>query len=97
MLSAALTVAEISKSKLVRNRCSGVLGAQRREPITKLSRGHDLAKAIQYILKRWPVFILFLDYGRVCFSKNAAERGLRGIAFGRKSWLFCDSDRGGHV
>ncbi len=27
---------------------------------------------------------------------NAAERALRGIALGRKSWLFCGSDRGGH-
>lgn len=26
---------------------------------------------------------------------NAAERGVRGIALGRKSWLFCGSDRGG--
>ena len=33
--------------------------------------------------------------GRVCLSNNAAERGLRGIALGRKSWLFCGSDRGG--
>ena len=61
----------------------------------KLSRGHDLAKAIQYMLKRWPAFTLFLDDGRVCLSNNAAERGLRGIALGRKSWLFCGSDRGG--
>ena len=28
-------------------------------------------------------------------SNNAAERGLRGIALGRKSWLFAGSDRGG--
>ena len=28
-------------------------------------------------------------------SNNAAERALRGIALGRKSWLFCGSDRGG--
>jgi transposase len=28
-------------------------------------------------------------------SNNAAERGVRGIALGRKSWLFCGSDRGG--
>jgi transposase len=61
----------------------------------KLSRGHDLAKAINYILKRWPAFTLFLQDGRVCLSNNAAERGLRGIALGRKSWLFCGSDRGG--
>jgi transposase len=66
-----------------------------REQASKLSRGHDLAKAIQYMLKRWPAFTLFLDDGRVCLSNNAAERGLRGIALGRKSWLFCGSDRGG--
>jgi hypothetical protein len=64
--------------------------------LVKLSRGHDLAKAINYILKRWPAFTLFLNDGRVCLSNNAAERGLRGIALGRKPWLFCGSDRGGH-
>src|SRR5271156_4323041 len=61
----------------------------------RLSRGHDLVKAINYILKRWPAFTLFLEDGRVCLSSNAAERGLRGIALGRKSWLFAGSDRGG--
>src|SRR5271163_827829 len=66
-----------------------------REQAARLSRGHDLAKAIQYMLKRWPAFTLFLDDGRVCMSNNAAERGLRGVALGRKSWLFCGSDRGG--
>ena len=65
------------------------------EQRAKLSRGHDLAKAIDYILKRWTAFTLFLDDGRVCLSNNAAERALRGIALGRKSWLFCGSDRGG--
>jgi len=52
-------------------------------------------QAINYILKRWASFTLFLADGRVCLSNNAAERGLRGIALGRKSWLFCGSDRGG--
>ena len=66
-----------------------------REQAARLSRGHDLVKAINYILKRWPAFTLFLEDGRVCLSNNAAERGLRGIALGRKSWLFCGSDRGG--
>jgi transposase len=47
------------------------------------------------MLKRWPTFTLFLDDGRVCLSNNAAERALRGIALGRRSWLFCGSDRGG--
>ncbi len=66
-----------------------------REVRPKLSRGHDLAKAIDYMLKRWPSFTRFLDDGRVCLTNNAAERALRGIALGRKSWLFAGSDRGG--
>jgi len=71
------------------------LHAYMQEQRAKLSRGHDLAKAIDYILKRWTAFTLFLDDGRVCLSNNAAERALRGIALGRKSWMFCGSDRGG--
>ena len=72
------------------------LEAQMRAERPKLSRGSDLAKAMDYMLKRWPAFTRFLDDGRICMSNNAAERGLRGIALGRKSWLFAGSDRGGH-
>ena len=61
----------------------------------KFARSHDLAKGMDYMLKRWPAFTLFLNDGRVCLSNNAAERVLRGIALGRKAWLFCGSDRGG--
>lgn len=61
----------------------------------KLARGHDLAKAMNYMLRRWPSFTRFLDDGRICVTNNAAERALRGVALGRKSWLFCGSDRGG--
>ena len=66
-----------------------------REQRAKLSRGNDVAKAMDYMLKRWTAFTRFLDDGRICLSNNAAERGVRGIALGRKSWLFCGSDRGG--
>ena len=66
-----------------------------REERAKLSRGNDIAKAMDYMLKRWPSFARFLDDGRVCLTNNAAERALRGIALGRKSWLFAGSDRGG--
>jgi transposase len=66
-----------------------------REQRAKLSRGNDLNKAMDYLLKRWPAFTRFLDDGRICLSNNAAERALRGIALGRKSWLFAGSDRGG--
>ena len=43
------------------------------------------------MLKRWDGFTSFLDDGRVCLSINSAERALRGIALGRKAWLFAGS------
>ena len=61
----------------------------------KLSRHDDLAKAMNYMLTRWGAFTLFLEDGLVCLSNNAAERALRGITLGRKSWLFAGSHRGG--
>jgi len=61
----------------------------------KLSRHNEVAKAMDYMLKRIDVFTRFLEDGRICLSNNAAERELRGIALGRKSWLFAGSDRGG--
>jgi transposase len=61
----------------------------------KLSRHSDIAKAMNYMLSRWDTFTRFLDDGRICLTNNAAERALRGIALGRKSWLFAGSDRGG--
>ena len=63
--------------------------------LARLSRNHDLAKAINYMLRRWPAFTRFLRDGKICITNNAAERALRCVALGRKSWLFCGSDRGG--
>ena len=60
-----------------------------------LSKHDDVAKAIDYMLKRWDGFTTFLDDGRICLTNNAAERALRGLALGRKAWLFAGSDRGG--
>jgi hypothetical protein len=61
----------------------------------RLSRHTDVAKAFDYMLTRWPAFTAFLHDGRICLTNNAAERTLRGIALGRKAWLFAGSDRGG--
>ncbi len=71
------------------------LEAWMREERRKLSRHSDLAGPIDYMLKRWPSFTRFLEDGRICLSNNAAERALRGLALGRKAWLFAGSDRGG--
>ncbi len=60
-----------------------------------LSRHNDIAKAMDYMLKRWPAFTRFLEDGRICLTNNAAERALRCVAVGRRNWTFCGSDRGG--
>jgi transposase len=61
----------------------------------ELSRHNEVAKAMDYMLKRRDAFTCFLDDGRICLSNNPAERQLRGIALGREAWLFAGSDRGG--
>src|SRR6478735_2236786 len=66
-----------------------------RESRGKLSRHNPVAKAMDYMLTRWETFTRFLSDGRICLTNNAAERAVRGIALGRKSWLFAGSDRGG--
>ena len=71
------------------------LEAWMREERRKLSRHSDVAGAIDYMLKRWASFTRFLEDGRICLTNNAAERALRGLALGRKAWLFAGSDRGG--
>ncbi len=42
----------------------------------RLSRHAETAKAIDYMLTRWPAFTRFLDDGRICLTNNAAERAL---------------------
>ena len=71
------------------------LQAWMRSERPKLPRGSDVAKAMDYMLTRWPAFGRFLEDGRVCMTNNAAERALRGLALGRKAWLFAGSQRGG--
>ncbi len=63
----------------------------------RMSKHNPVAKAISYMFTkdRWAAFSRFLDDGGICLTNNAAERALRGIALGRKSWLFAGSERGG--
>lgn len=68
------------------------------EERTKLSRHTKAAKAINCMFEkdgRWQASTAFLDDGRICLTQDAAERALRGVAVGRKSWLLADSERGG--
>ena len=62
---------------------------------SRLSRHTPVAKAMDDMLTRWDRFTTFLEDGRICLTKTAAERSLRGVALGRTSWLFAGSERGG--
>ena len=70
------------------------LEAWLREQRSKLSRSSSVIKPIDYLLNRWGDFARFVEDGRTCFTNNAAERALRGLALGRRAWLFAGSDRG---
>lgn len=64
----------------------------------RMSKHNPVAKAINYMFEedgRWEAFTRFLHDGRICLTNNAAERALRGVALGRKAWLFAGSPRGG--
>ena len=54
-----------------------------------------MAQAIVYSLKRWDALLRYCSDGRIKIDNNAAERALRGVALGRKNYLFAGSDRGG--
>jgi transposase len=63
--------------------------------LPKLSAKSDLAKAMRYTLSRWAALHRYVDDGRAEVDNNAAERSIRGVALGRKNWLFAGSDTGG--
>jgi len=55
----------------------------------------DVAKAIRYMLARWPALCQFLDDGRIELDTNTVERAIRPVTLGRKNHLFAGSDGGG--
>ena len=71
------------------------LAAWADETVRKLSRKSELAAAFRYMRARWAALVRCFDDGRLALDNNPAERALRGIAIGRKNWLFAGSDAGG--
>lgn len=71
------------------------LRAALNDALRRLSPKSAMAKAIVYGTKRWTALTRFLDDGRLEIDNNIAERSLRGIAVGRRNWLFAGSRVGG--
>jgi len=65
------------------------------ETVRKLSRKSELAAAFRYMRARWAALGRCFDDGRLALDNNPAERALRGVAIGRKNYLFAGSDAGG--
>lgn len=66
-----------------------------RTTMTKLSRKSETAAAIQYSLNLWPALVRFCEDGAIEIDNSAAERALRGVALGRRNYLFAGADSGG--
>jgi transposase len=65
------------------------------EILAKLSRKSETTAAIRYATVRWDALTRYIDDGHIEIDNNAAERSLRGVALGRKNYLFAGSDAGG--
>ena len=65
------------------------------EHMKALSRKSVTMDAISYAFNQWQALSRYLDDGRIEIDNNAAERSVRGIAIGRKNYLFLGSDLGG--
>src|ERR1035441_3210169 len=63
--------------------------------LSKLSRKSETTLAIRYALSRWDALLRYIEDGHIEIDNNAAERSLRGVALGRKNYLFAGSDAGG--
>ena len=66
-----------------------------RATLEKLPRKSDTAAAIQYALNLWPALLRYCDDGIIEIDNSAAERALRGVAIGRRNYLFAGADSGG--
>jgi transposase len=63
----------------------------------KLLPKEPMRQAIEYALSNWDALCRYTEAGFLDIDNNEAERALRGIALGRKNWLFVASDRGGRA
>jgi transposase len=56
-----------------------------------------IGQALTYATNQWAALNVYVTDGDLAIDNNAAERALRGVAVGRKNWLFWGSDRGGRT
>jgi transposase len=67
------------------------------EQIPLVNPLHPWRRAAEYTLSEWECLAAYVSSGALDIDNNVAERSLRGIALGRKNWLFVGSEQGGHT
>lgn len=55
---------------------------------------NPVRQAMDYAMRQRAALSRYLEDGRLAIDNGASERAIRGIALGRKNWLFCGSERG---
>lgn len=60
-----------------------------------VANGSGLAKAMDYLLRRWSAFARYAQSGNLPIDNNPVENAIRPIALGKKNWLFSGSERAG--
>lgn len=63
--------------------------------MAKLSRKSETTAAIPYGLNLWRALVRYCEDGVIEIDNSAAERALRGVALGRRNYLFAGADSGG--
>ncbi|MBI2002931.1 MAG: IS66 family transposase [candidate division NC10 bacterium] len=80
------------------------LQRERSRVLPKSPEGHAIAYAlsnwkalVRYCESNWKALVRYCEDGDLEIDNNGAERSLRGVAVGRKNWMFFGSDNGGRT
>ena len=82
-----------AQSKPILNDIRAYLEREQPQVLPKSPEG----QAIAYTLSNWKALTRYAEDGDLEIDNNGAERSLRGIAVGRKNWMFYGSDNGGQT
>ena len=56
----------------------------------------QIGKAMQYSYNRWDALSAYLHDGNLLIDNNQIENSIRGLALGRKNYLFAGSHEAAH-
>jgi len=87
----AVTALRREEARPILDRLRDALGLWQGQVLDKSPMG----RAISYALAQWTALTRYVEDGRIPIDNNGAENALRGIAVGRKNWLFVGHEEAG--